>query len=129
MNVDNLDGRELDLAIAYHVFGELAPTDDGTEWCSNCDGTYQGEVLIDGCASRSWEVVEWPSRYHENDYFAFQVVDKIMGDKLPSFCLDSIAGGWYAEFDNMVMSFDCKAKTRPLAICRAALKAVCNDKS
>ena len=135
MDIDTLDGLDLDLAIEKYIFDREKPED--TTWFDlQEDGSWIGEipdVLTDEdgseCFGRSWSIVEWPPKYHESDYLAFQVVDKVVSPSVyfnhmqfPLIC--------EAEFYNprtqepLGVSRD---KSRPTAICRAALKVVMNE--
>ena len=127
--IDSLSGRALDLAVEEYVFGNVSPPNDKTDWLQEYkDGTWFGEKQ-DG--ERAWYVVEWPPEYHKSDYLAFKVVEKILDDNQQRFAFDlyfgTLSHKWCAEFFEPRRNFNSSDKSRPTAICRAALKVVCNE--
>ena len=133
--IDSLSGRALDMAIEKYVFGNDKPAKarDKWGWLQNSDGIWQCEQqdCIDGEWQRSWSVVEWPPEYHKSDYLAFKVVEKILDDNQQRFAFDlyfgTLSHKWCAEFFEPRRNFNSSDKSRPTAICRAALKVVCSD--
>jgi len=124
--IDSLSGRALDMAIEKYVFGNVAPPNDSTDWLEKYqDGTWFGEKQ-DG--EGTWSVVEWPPEYHKSDYLAFKVVEKVLNDNQQRLAFDLYFGilshDWCAEFFAPRRNFNSRDKSRPTAICRAALKVV-----
>ena len=127
--IDNLEGRELDLAIERYVFGNEKPKDESASWFQNDDGTWWSEQqdCLDGEWLRSWRIVQWPPEYHNSDYLAFKVVDKAI-ETYPafSFNLHWFYDGWCA-YASWCSEFEVNNQSRPFAICLAVLKVVMND--
>ena len=124
--IDSLSGRALDLAVEKYVFGNVTPPNDGTDWLEEYqDGTWFGEKQ-DGVGA--WSVVEWPLEYHKSDYLVFKVVEKVLDDNQQRFAFDlyfvALSHMWFAEFFEPRRNFRSSDKSRPTAICRAALKVV-----
>jgi hypothetical protein len=122
--IDALEGRQLDLAIERYVFGNEKPTNPRiTKMWQLESGKWYGE-FDRGYSS----LINWPPEYHSSVYLAFKVVDKIedflgLGSE---FTLYSSGGGNTAQFLSNFgfMLFESYSESRPVAICRAALKVV-----
>lgn len=115
-DIDNLSGRELDAAVAEHVMGWHyvrcgprcwgIPPEDNQMTNRYTDVPYADVPYYSTDISAAWQVVE---RMRTTDHvFHLSSVD--------SFC------DWLVTFSDEVRSVE--APTAPLAICRAALKAV-----
>jgi hypothetical protein len=133
--IDSLEGRELDLAVERYVFGNKNPSEVKANWdYKMADGCWFGQVFEEDYGR--WIDVVWPPEYHNSDDLAFQVVDKIEC-KTVSFMLYQMTSHksdkrvFEADFFNPRTTITIGAnisRSRPLAICRAALKVVCNGK-
>lgn len=113
MNIDELQaGRELDALIATRIFNQSPPdgfAQSGHEW------RRVHQVSID-----TYFVVEsWPERYSTDIAAAWKVVEQI---EKTIYLYRIKSGRWKFRIGSYLATVE--ADTAPLAICRAALKAV-----
>lgn len=125
--VDELEGRELDAAVAVEVFGDHPPDEPPTkEQKSGPYIAHSGDHWM--AAHHVYKGPYWS--YNGPDYStdiaaAWEVVEEVWVDA--RFNLEWHRGTWVAgEYDHHegVFVYEAEADTAPLAICRAALKAV-----
>lgn len=113
MNIDTIpDGPELDMLIAEKVMGwrgeGLKAAEVGILWCPSTH------------IAHAWEVMSKLTRHQNGDREATTLV---------AFALEELNGTppWLCRFEPVGDVFACaeaRGETAPLAICRAALKAV-----
>lgn len=132
--IDALEGYQLDLAVEKYIFGCEKPTDnidladDGYIWEQLENGSWRSEKqkYENGEWRREWFITIWPDEYHDSDFLAFMVVDKILEMHRTVMSLNMFFRGgiwWHCKFITDPISHGCD-QSRPTAICRAALKVV-----
>lgn len=126
MNIDAMPaGRELDALVAEKVMGWTAcdANEAYPRWMHGDPGDEFAEAGRGrGCAplTTAWRVPY--SRYSTDIAAAWEVVEKVRGDRDVWLQWDSETSIWGCQFFSG--GHECFADTAPLAICRAALKAV-----
>lgn len=124
-DIDNMQaGRELDKLIAEKVMGwtDIVPTRGLSAW---------HDIDFDLVGKAPGQTTRQCLPYYS--YFighAWQVVEKLTCTTKQWFHLDQHSTGCTAIFQNdTYQGYDADADAAPLAICRAALKAIAGDRS
>ena len=136
MNIDEMQaGREMDALIAEKVMGlphnelgEKCPRCGGETrigldraWCGNCsEWIYSPYPEFSDDIAAAWQVVE-KIRELKSAWFEIGANPDFMSDRGDYYC--SIRGG-KIEYDSPSCTLELYGDTAPLAICRAALKAM-----
>lgn len=144
MNIDELTGEELDRVVHEKVFGLKAP---GRHVCGCVDYAYavieKGLPLCPACEQRGDPLARAVEPYSTNLERAWEVVEAVRLKYREGMCSVTVsrtaAGNPTARYWCSIMeriydehgwhnsdkyTVDAEAETAPLAICRAALKAM-----